>query len=84
MSGTRSLWVHSVLLMLCCCLIAAPARAERETVLKQIKLPHNYYFREMYLPQLTSGPSSLTWSPSGDRLVYSMQGSIPVNAFSNS
>jgi len=32
----------------------------RETVLKQIDVPHNYYYREMYLPQLTSGPSSLS------------------------
>ena len=52
------------------------ALAERETVLKQIKLPHNYYYREMYLPQLTSGPSALAWSPDGASLVYSMQGSL--------
>ena len=26
-------------------------------------MPHPYYFREMYLPQLTTGPSSLAWSP---------------------
>ena len=29
----------------------ALAHAAREPVLKQIDLPHNYYFREMYLPQ---------------------------------
>ena len=39
--------------------------AEREPVLKQIDLPHSYYFREMYLPQLTSGPSSVAFSPDG-------------------
>jgi hypothetical protein len=50
--------------------------AGRETVLKQIDLPHNYYYREMYLPQLTNGPSALTWSPDGSALVYSMQGSL--------
>lgn len=50
--------------------------AQRETVLKQIDLPHNYYFREMYLPQVTTGPSSVAWSPNGDELVYSMQGSL--------
>lgn len=50
--------------------------AERETVLKQIDVPHSYYYREMYLPQLTSGPSSLAWSPDGSSLVYSMQGSL--------
>ena len=29
---------------------------QREPVLKQINHPHPYYFREMYLPQLTTGP----------------------------
>ena len=57
-------------------LLSAAALAERETVLKQIDVPHNYYYREMYLPQLTSGPSSLGWSPDGSSLVYSMQGSL--------
>lgn len=50
--------------------------AEREPVLKQIDLPHRYYYREMYLPQLTSGPSSVAWSPDSKTLVYSMQGSL--------
>lgn len=54
----------------------APAFADREPVLKQIDVPHNYYFREMYLPQLTTGPSSLAWSPDGNSLVYSMNGSL--------
>jgi hypothetical protein len=45
-------------------------------VLGQIALPHNYYYRELYLPQTTSGPSSLAWSPDGSTLVYSMQGSL--------
>src|SRR5579864_5841433 len=53
-----------------------PAYAQRQTVLKQIDLPHNYYFREMYLPQLTSGPSAVAFSPDGRTLVYSMQGSL--------
>jgi len=56
--------------------IAAPVEAQRETVLKQIAVPHNYYYREMYLPQLTSGPSGVAWSPDGAELVYSMQGSL--------
>lgn len=59
---------------------AGSAAAERETVLQQIDLPHPYYFREMYLPQLTSGPSSLAWSPDGKSLVYSMRGSLWVQA----
>ncbi len=56
--------------------LAGPSSAERATVLRQIDVPHNYYFREMYLPQLTSGPSALAWSPDGSEIVYSMQGSL--------
>jgi len=55
---------------------AAPCLAQRLPVLGQIDLPHPYYFREMYLPQLTSGPSSLAWSPDSRELVYSMSGSL--------
>ncbi|HEU5218640.1 MAG TPA: CehA/McbA family metallohydrolase [Gemmatimonadales bacterium] len=56
----------------------APLRlcAQRQPVLRQIQVPHNYYYREMYLPQVTSGPSSVAWSPDGTELVYSMQGSL--------
>jgi Tol biopolymer transport system component len=50
--------------------------AQREPVLKQIDLPHPYYYREMYLPQLTTGPSALAWSPDSKGLVYSMAGSL--------
>ena len=50
--------------------------AQRQPVLQQIKVPHSYYYREMYLPQLTSGPSSVTWSPDGRELIYSMEGSL--------
>ena len=53
-----------------------PRSPQREPVLKQIDLPHSYYFREMYLPQLTSGPSSVAFSPDGASLVYSMAGSL--------
>ena len=49
---------------------------QREPVLKQIRVPHHYYYREMYLPQVTSGPSAAAWSPDGRTLVYSMQGSL--------
>jgi hypothetical protein len=52
------------------------AQAQRQAVLKQIDVPHSYYFREMYLPQLTSGPSAVAFSPDGRTLVYSMQGSL--------
>src|ERR1700752_1806783 len=58
-------------------LLAAEAfAAGREPVLKQIDLPHNYYFREMYLPQVTTGPSSVSWSPDSQSVVYAMAGSL--------
>jgi len=55
---------------------SAISHAARLPVLQQIDLPHPYYFREMYLPQLTSGPSSLAWSPDSGELIYSMAGSL--------
>jgi TolB protein len=55
---------------------AAANVAQRKPVLPQIDLPHPYYFREMYLPQLTSGPSSVAWSPDSQSVVYSMGGSL--------
>lgn len=63
------------------CLLAAlllppPARAAREPVLKQVDLPHSYYWRELYIPQLTTGPSSAGFLPDGKSLVYSMGGSL--------
>jgi TolB protein len=56
--------------------IAAPVGAQRKPVLPQIDEPHPYYYRELYLPQLTSGPSSLSWSPDSQELVYSMAGTL--------
>jgi Tol biopolymer transport system component len=61
---------------LACFAASPPAQAQRQPVLKQIDVPHPYYFREMYLPQLTSGPSAVSFSPDGRTLVYSMQGSL--------
>jgi TolB protein len=57
-------------------LLPAALLAQREPVLKQIDLPHPYYYREMYLPQLTSGPSWVTWSPDSKSVIYSMAGSL--------
>jgi Tol biopolymer transport system component len=57
-------------------LFVAPVLSQRRPVLQQIDLPHPYYFREMYLPQLTSGPSSVAWSPDSKEIVYSMAGSL--------
>jgi TolB protein len=64
------------LVILGCLAIGGSLQAQREPVLRQIKVPHSYYYREMYLPQLTSGPSGATWSPNGRELIYSMQGSL--------
>lgn len=57
-------------------LISLPLAAQREPVLKQVDLPHRYYYREMYLPQLTTGPSSAAWSADSKALVYSMAGAL--------
>jgi TolB protein len=58
-------------------LVGAPLSAQqREAVLQQVRVPHSYYWREMYVPQPTSGPSAATWSPDGRELIYSMQGSL--------
>ena len=57
-------------------LCAGAAQAAREPVLKQVDLPHSYYWRELYLPQLTTGPSSVSFLPDSDTLVYSMEGSL--------
>jgi TolB protein len=64
------------LLLLAPLLLAAPAEAAREAVLSQVKHPHNYYWRELYIPQLTTGPSSVAFMPSGDELVFAMEGSL--------
>lgn len=57
-------------------LLLAAAPAPRAPVLAQIALPHSYYYRELYLPQLTSGPSSACWLAGGGSLVVSMAGSL--------
>ncbi len=57
-------------------LVNAAVYDQRIPVLNQVDLPHNYYFRELYLPQLTGGPSSVAWTADGNALVYSMSGSL--------
>ena len=68
------------LLPLAALLAVAPAGSavapQREGVLKQVRVPHSYYWREMYVPQVTSGPAAASWSPDGTELVYAMQGSL--------
>ena len=63
-------------LLLAAGLAGGSSLAQRLPVLRQIDLPHPYYFREMYLPQLTSGPSGLAWSPDSQELIYAMAGSL--------
>ena len=58
--------------------------AQRDPVLKQIDLPHRYYYREMYLPQLTTGPSSAAWSFDSRSLIYSMAGTLWRQALNSS
>jgi TolB protein len=67
---------NQINLLLILCLTSLPLMAQREPVLKQIDLPHSYYYREMYLPQLTTGPSSVAWLPDSRTLVYSMAGAL--------
>ena len=65
-----------LLLLLATALAAMPALAQRAPVLRQVLVPHPYYWREMYVPQVASGPTSVAWSPDGRELAYSMQGSL--------
>ncbi|HEX4799789.1 MAG TPA: CehA/McbA family metallohydrolase [Sphingomicrobium sp.] len=60
------------------------AQAGREPVLKQVDLPHSYYWRELYLPQLTTGPSGTSFTPDGKTLIYSMAGSLWRQAIGSS
>ena len=66
---------HAILLTLLL-VTALPVIAQRDPVLKQIDLPHRYYYREMYLPQLTTGPNAAAWSSDSRSLVYSMGGTL--------
>jgi TolB protein len=69
--------LNKMCLRLIIAIIAVPAVfAQREPVLKQINEPHAYYFREMYLPQLTTGPSAVTWAGNSQTLIYSLAGSL--------
>jgi len=63
-------------LALLAALLGASLAAQRQPVLKQVDAPHAYYWREMYVPQVTSGPSAAAWSPDGRELIYAMQGSL--------
>src|SRR3982751_1373844 len=66
------------IILLALLLLGTPAAVAtgREPLLKQVDLPHSYYWRELYIPQLTTGPSSLSFTPDGGALIYSMGGSL--------
>ena len=68
--------MRSPALLVALCMAASAAAAGREPVLKQVDLPHTYYWRELYIPQLTTGPSSASFTPDGADLIYSMGGSL--------
>ena len=74
-ASVRSAWRPALtgIALLC---QGVPLAGQRDTVLRQVRLPHTYYWLEMYVPQVTSGPSAATWSPDGRDLVYSMQGTL--------
>ena len=74
--ASKEILVRRILLALLLGGTVTSLPAQREAVLKQINVPHPYYFREMYLPQLTTGPSGAAWMPDGSALVYSMRGSL--------
>jgi dipeptidyl aminopeptidase/acylaminoacyl peptidase len=69
-------WIRELLALVTLCVTVSPAGAQRAPVLQQVKVRHPYYYREMFIPQVTSGPSAVAWSPDGTELVYSMQGSL--------
>ncbi|HEY5805181.1 MAG TPA: CehA/McbA family metallohydrolase [Lysobacter sp.] len=72
MRASRRILAATLLLAM----VGGVAANGREAVLKQVDLPHSYYWRELYLPQLTTGPSSASFLPDGQSLVYSMAGSL--------
>ena len=72
----KQLFFQLAALAIVCVPCAPVSSAQRRPVLPQIELPHPYYYRELYLPQLTSGPSSVAWAPDSKEVVYSMAGSL--------
>jgi TolB protein len=50
--------------------LASPTWAQRAPVLQPVKVRHPHYFREMFIPQVSSGPGSVAWSPDGSELVH--------------
>src|SRR3954463_8829635 len=78
MNSAKGSMRKRIVTVLCLCGAALLSAAEpaRVPVLSQIALPHHYYFRELYLPQITTGPSAPTWTPDGKTVIYSMGGTL--------
>ena len=72
----RSLAALGMTVALAIVLLPAILTAQRAPVLQQIKVRHPYYYREMFIPQATTGPGAAAWSPDGTELVYAMQGTL--------
>ena len=74
---TRGLpFIASLVALLCGWSTGEGSGAMQSPSAPPVDLPHSYYYREMFLPQLTSGPESLAWSPDSRELIYSMAGSL--------
>jgi TolB protein len=74
--AVRQIFHHGAILIPFLFLSVLPLLAQRDPVLKQIDLPHRYYYREMYLPQLTTGPNAAAWTPDSRFQIYSMAGTL--------
>ena len=75
--STNSVIITLFLAFLSVPIVATSAvKNSRIPVLAQVNHPHTYYWREMYMPQLTSGPSSASFSPDGKSVIYSQRGSL--------
>ncbi len=62
-----------VLLLAC---LPLAAQAPRQPVMAQVAHPHPYYWRGLYLPQVTTGETSPSWTPDGKALVFSKGGRL--------
>jgi Tol biopolymer transport system component len=67
---------HALTLAAIAWAVGADTPAGREKVLKQVHVPHHYYYREMYLPQATSGFGAPAWSPDGREIAASIEGAL--------
>ena len=64
-------------------LLPLTSDAARERVLKQVDVPHSYYWREMYIPQPLATPSAAAFAPDGQSVAYAMAGSLWRQAIGN-